>query len=42
MLSNAILLAHSSIPLSYRVVDVEEYKKAVILFYEINNLVSRI
>jgi len=38
MISNAILLAHNSIPLSYRIVDVEEYKKAVILFYEINNL----
>jgi len=38
MLSNAILLAHSSIPLSYRIVDVEEYKKASLLFYEINNV----
>jgi len=38
MISNAILLAHHSIPLSYRIVDVEEYKKAVILFYELNNI----
>ena len=38
MLSNALLLAHNSIPLSYRIVDVEEYKKAVILFYELNNI----
>lgn len=38
MVSNAILLANNSIPLSYRIVDVEEYKKAVILFYEINNI----
>ena len=38
MISNAILLARHSIPLSYRIVDVEEYQKAVILFYEINNL----
>lgn len=38
MLSNAILLAYNSIPLSYRVVDVVEYKKAVILFYEQNNI----
>lgn len=38
MISNAILLAHNSIPLSYRIVDVEEYKKAVILFYETNNI----
>jgi len=27
MFSNAILLAYNSIPLSYRIVDVEEYKK---------------
>jgi Fic family protein len=38
MVSNAILLAHHSIPLSYRIVDVEEYKKAIILFYELNNI----
>ncbi|MBI2046235.1 MAG: Fic family protein [Parcubacteria group bacterium] len=36
--SNAMLLSHNSIPLSYRIVDVEEYKKAMILFYEINNI----
>ena len=38
MISNAILLAHNSIPLSYRIVDVKEYKKASLLFYEINNI----
>ena len=38
MLSNAILLAYNSIPLSYRIVDIEEYKKAILLFYEINNI----
>jgi len=38
MFSNAILLAYNSIPLSYRIVDVEEYKKASILFYELNNI----
>jgi len=38
MISNAILLAHNSVPLSYRIVDVEEYKKAIILFYEKNNI----
>jgi len=38
MVSNAILLAHNSIPLSYRIVDVKEYKKASLLFYEINNI----
>jgi len=39
MLTNAILLANNSIPLSYRWVDVIEYKKATILFYELNNIV---
>ncbi len=38
MLTNTILLAHNSIPLSYRWVDVIEYKKATILFYELNNI----
>lgn len=38
MLSNAILLAYNSIPLSYRIINVEEYKKAILLFYEINNI----
>ncbi len=38
MLSNAILLAHNSIPLSYRIVDVQEYKKVSLLFYEVNNI----
>lgn len=37
MLANAILLANNSIPLSYRVISVDEYKKATILFYEKNN-----
>ena len=38
MLSNALLLAHDSFPLSYRNVEVTEYKKALIVFYEQNNL----
>ena len=37
-LSNAILLANNSIPLSYRVIDNVEYIKATILFYEQNNI----
>lgn len=36
--ANAILLAYDSIPISYRAVDEAEYKKASIIFYEINNL----
>lgn len=38
MITNAILLSYHSIPLSYRKVDIVEYKKATILFYEQNNL----
>lgn len=38
MFTNAILLAHNSIPLSYRIIDIVEYKKASIMFYEINNV----
>lgn len=38
LIANAILLAYDICPLSYRKVDEVEYKKAVILFYEQNNL----
>lgn len=38
MLANALLLAHDYFPLSYRTVDPNEYTKAMILFYEQNNL----
>lgn len=38
MASNAILMAYNICPLSYRSVDEAEYKKAVILFYEQNNI----
>ncbi|MEK7597977.1 MAG: Fic family protein [Patescibacteria group bacterium] len=38
MISNAILLANGYFPLSYRSVDEVEYKKALILFYEQNNI----
>lgn len=38
MTSNAILMAFGICPLSYRSVDEAEYKKAVILFYELNNI----
>lgn len=38
LMANAILLAYDLCPLSYRSVDEVEYKKAVILFYERNNL----
>lgn len=38
LMANAILLACDMCPLSYRKVEEVEYKKAVILFYEQNNL----
>jgi Fic family protein len=38
MISNAILLSYQSIPMSYRAVNEIEYKKASLLFYEVNNL----
>ncbi|TSC97105.1 MAG: hypothetical protein CEN88_181 [Candidatus Berkelbacteria bacterium Licking1014_2] len=38
LLANAILLANDFCPLSYRNVDEIEYKKAVVLFYEKNNI----
>lgn len=38
MLGNALLLAYKKLPLSYRATEEGEYKKAVILFYEKNNL----
>lgn len=38
LVANAILMANNICPLSYRSVREEEYKKAVILFYEQNNI----
>ena len=38
MVSNAILIANDLLPLSYRTVDDQAYKKAMLLFYETNNL----
>jgi len=38
LLGNAILLAASACPLSYRNASEEEYKKAVLLFFEQNNI----
>ena len=39
ILGNALLMANNSCPLSYRSASETEYKKAVILFYEQNNIV---
>lgn len=38
MLSNALLLAYDYFPLSYRNVDINEYRSFMIIFYETNNL----
>ena len=38
VLGNALLLAGGVFPLSLRSVDVDDYKRAILLFYEINNL----
>ena len=38
LIGNALLLANDICPLSYRSVDEIEYKKAVLIFYEQNNL----
>jgi len=38
LIGNAMLIAHDVCPISYRSVDEVEYKKAVILFYEQNNI----
>jgi Fic family protein len=38
LIGNALLLANDSCPLSFRSVDETEYKKAILLFYEQNNI----
>lgn len=38
MTANALLLAHKNPPLSYRSVDENEYRQAVIVFYELNSI----
>ncbi len=38
IVSNAVLLAHDHCPLSFRTVDAVDYKKAMLVFYEQNNI----
>ncbi|KKS33333.1 MAG: Fic protein, partial [Parcubacteria group bacterium GW2011_GWC2_42_12] len=38
LLANAILLAYDRAPLSYRSVDENDYREAVLVFYELNSL----
>ncbi|MDP3996680.1 MAG: Fic family protein [bacterium] len=40
LMANAILLAHGRAPLSYRSADENEYREAMLVFYELNSLVS--
>jgi len=39
LMTNALLLAHGCSPLSYRSVNEEEYRQAMLVFYELNSLV---
>ncbi len=39
LMANALLLSHSLAPLSYRSVDENEYREAVLIFYELNSIV---
>jgi len=39
LMTNAILLAHGLSPLSYRNVDEEDYREAILVFYEINSII---
>lgn len=38
LIANSILLAHGCAPLSYRSVDEDEYREAILVFYELNSL----
>ncbi len=38
LLANALLLSHSVAPLSYRSVDEEDYRAAMMVFYELNSI----
>lgn len=38
LMTNALLISHSLAPLSYRSVDEEEYRAAVLAFYELNSI----
>jgi len=40
LLANALLMSHQSFPLSFRSVRIQDYKKAKLLFYEINYIIA--
>ncbi|MBI2426458.1 MAG: Fic family protein [Candidatus Kerfeldbacteria bacterium] len=39
LMANALLMAHGRAPLSYRSVDENEYREAMLVFYELNSLI---
>lgn len=39
LMANALLLAHGCAPLSYRSIDEQEYREAMLVFYELNSIV---
>lgn len=39
LMANALLLAHGCAPLSYRSIDENEYREAMLVFYELNSIV---
>lgn len=39
LMANGLLISHSLAPLSYRSIDEEEYRSAMLVFYEINSIV---
>ena len=40
LMANALLMAYGLAPLSYRSVDENEYREAILVFYEINSIIS--
>lgn len=39
LMANALLLAHSLAPLSYRSIDENDYREAMLVFYELNSII---
>ncbi len=39
LMANGLLMSHSLAPLSYRSIDAEEYRSAMLVFYEINSII---
>ena len=39
LMANAVLLAHKLAPLSYRSVEENEFREAMLVFYEINSII---